>query len=142
MITDSGDFLCLNCLHSYSTKNELKKHKSVCKNHDYCFIEMPKESFRFIASFRFMSSLFSSLVDNLSEGLHNNKCTDCKYYLQYISTKHNQLIFNCLKRNKNHNKDFNKTLLPDIEDFYSNLNMEDTTYADYEHARKCKNTLK
>ena len=23
----------------------------------------------------------SSLVDNLSEGLHNNKCEDCKSYL-------------------------------------------------------------
>ena len=38
----NGDILCLNCLHSYSTKN-LKKHQSVCKNHDCCYIEMPKE---------------------------------------------------------------------------------------------------
>ena len=32
----------------------------------------------FIDSFRYMSSLLSSLVDNLSEGLHNDKCTYCK----------------------------------------------------------------
>ena len=38
-----GDFYCLNCFHSYSTKEKLKKHKSVCENHDYCYVEMPKE---------------------------------------------------------------------------------------------------
>ena len=38
-----GDFYCLNCFHSYSTKNKLKKHKNVCENHGYCYVEMPKE---------------------------------------------------------------------------------------------------
>ena len=38
-----GDFYCLNCFCSYNTKNKLKKHKSVCENHDYCYVEMPKE---------------------------------------------------------------------------------------------------
>ena len=40
----------------------------------------------------FMSSSLSSLVDNLSEGLHNNKCIDCKSCLEYISTKDNQFM--------------------------------------------------
>ena len=49
---------------------------------------------RFIASFRSMSSsLSSSLVDNLPEGLHNYNCTNRKFCLDYISTKNNQLIF-------------------------------------------------
>ena len=38
-----GDFYCLNCFHSYSTENRLKKHENVCKNHDYCYVEMPNE---------------------------------------------------------------------------------------------------
>ena len=38
-----GDFYYLNCRHSYWTKDKLKKHENVCKNHDYCYIEMPKE---------------------------------------------------------------------------------------------------
>ena len=38
-----GDFYCLNGFQSYSTENKLKKHKKVCKNHDYCYVEMPEE---------------------------------------------------------------------------------------------------
>ena len=38
-----GDFYCLNCFHSFRTKNKLKKHKNVCENHKYCYVEMPKE---------------------------------------------------------------------------------------------------
>ena len=38
-----GGFYCLNCFHSYSTKNKLKKYIRVCKNHDCCYVEMPKE---------------------------------------------------------------------------------------------------
>ena len=39
--TNNGDFYCLNCLHSYRTKDRLKKHKNVCKDHDYCDVEIP-----------------------------------------------------------------------------------------------------
>ena len=36
-------------------------------------------------------------------------------------------------------KKFNETSLPDKEDFYSHLNMEDITDADYAHAKTiCK----
>ena len=38
-----GNFYCLNCFYSYSTKDKLKKHKNVCKIHDYCHVEMPTE---------------------------------------------------------------------------------------------------
>ena len=39
----NGDFYCLNCFHSCSTKNKLKKHERVCNDHDYCHIEMPNK---------------------------------------------------------------------------------------------------
>ena len=34
---------CLNCLHSFRTKNKLKEHDNICKNHDYYYIEMSEE---------------------------------------------------------------------------------------------------
>ena len=33
-------FYCLNCFHSYRTKNKLEAHKKYV-NHDYCHVEMP-----------------------------------------------------------------------------------------------------
>ena len=38
-----GDFYCLNCFHSYRTKETLKKHEKVRKDHDYCYVKMPHE---------------------------------------------------------------------------------------------------
>ena len=35
-----GNLYCLNCLHSYRKKDKLKEHENVCKDHDYCYIEM------------------------------------------------------------------------------------------------------
>ena len=39
---NNGDFYCLNCFKSYATENKLKKHKKVCENHDYCYVEIPE----------------------------------------------------------------------------------------------------
>ena len=37
------DFYCLNCFYSFSTKEKFKKHEKVCKDHNYCHVEMPDE---------------------------------------------------------------------------------------------------
>ena len=65
---------------------------------------------KFIDSFRFMSSSLSNLADNLSEGLHCGKCTDCKSCLDYMMFKDDQLIFRCFECKRNDKKDFNKEL--------------------------------
>ena len=39
-----------------------------------------------------MSSSLSNLADNSSEGLHSDKCTDCKSCLDYMIAKDDQLI--------------------------------------------------
>ena len=52
---------------------------------------------KFIDSFRYMSSSLSSLVDNLSEGLHNDRCIDCQSCLDYMTTKDEKLIFRCFE---------------------------------------------
>ena len=69
------------------------------------------DKIKFIDSFRFISNSSSSLVDNLSEGLHSDKCTDCKSCLDYMITKDDQLILRCFKCKKKHKKDFNNELI-------------------------------
>ena len=42
-----------------------------------------------------MSTSLSKLVDDLSEGLYNNKCVSCKSCLDYMRTKNEKLILKC-----------------------------------------------
>ena len=42
--THKEDFYCLNCFHSYRTRNKLESHKKICENYDYCNIEMPTKN--------------------------------------------------------------------------------------------------
>ena len=60
---------------------------------------------KFIDSYRFVSTSLSKLINNLSEGLHNDKCKDCTSYLDYVTIKDNQwsctqLIFRCFSCKK------------------------------------------
>ena len=73
---------------------------------------------KFIDSFRFMSTSLSSLVDNLSEGLHNNKCKDCESYPGYMLIKDDQLIFRCSEYKKNHKKECHKNLIKRFANIY------------------------
>ena len=41
--TSNGDHYCLNCLHSFRTKDKLEEHGNVCKDLDYCCVEMPND---------------------------------------------------------------------------------------------------
>ena len=59
---------------------------------------------KFTDTFIFMLISLSSLADKLPEGLHNNKCKDYKPCLKHMKAKDNELIFNCLKSNKNSKK--------------------------------------
>ena len=36
----NANFYCLNCFHSYRTKNKQKHIKKIFENHDYCRVEM------------------------------------------------------------------------------------------------------
>ena len=58
-----------------------------------------------------MSSSLSKLADNLSEGLHNNKCLDCESCLHYIKTKNEKLIVKCFNCKQYYEKDCNKELI-------------------------------
>ena len=79
---------------------------------------------KFIDSYRFMSTSLSKLVDNLSEGLHNNRCVDCKSYLDYMITKDEKPIFRCFTCKKNYEKDFNKELIKRFANTYNFCNRD------------------
>ena len=67
---------------------------------------------KFIDSYRFMSSSLSKLVDNLSEGIHNNKCLDCNSCLDYVRiTKNGKLLLKCFNCDSSYKKKFNKDLI-------------------------------
>ena len=38
------DFYCINCFHSYRTKNKFIRHERICKDHDFCNVKMPNEN--------------------------------------------------------------------------------------------------
>ena len=77
---------------------------------------------KLIDNFRFMSSKLSHRVDNLSEKIHSDKCTDCKSRLDYMTTKDDQLIFRCFDCKKNYQKDFNKDLINRFANTYQFCN--------------------
>ena len=69
-----------------------------------------------------MSSSLSNLVDNLSEGIHNYKCTNFRSYLDYMITKGNQLIFRCFECQSNYKENFNKYLIKRFASIYEFCN--------------------
>ena len=73
---------------------------------------------KLIDSSRFISSSLSSLVDNLSEELHSEKCADCKSHLDYMSIKDDRLILRCFDCKKNHEKEFNEELIERFASMY------------------------
>ena len=70
----NGNFECLGektekyITFSVPLKKEIKNENKI--------IEITYK-IKFIDSYRFMSTSLSKLVDNLSDGLHNNRCVDC-----------------------------------------------------------------
>ena len=114
-----GEFECLGentekyITFSKKKRKEVPIEKEITKIVKYDNGKIIKISYKikFINSFRFMSSSLSSLVDNLSEGLHSEKCADCKSCLDDMITQDDQLIFRCFECKKNYefcNEDINK----------------------------------
>ena len=102
-----GNFECLGeNTEKYITFSVPKKKKIENKDLEITY------KIKFIDSYRFMSSLLSNLVDNLSEGIHNNKCLDCNSSLDYVRiTKNEKLLLKCFNCNNYYKKKFNKELI-------------------------------
>ena len=77
-----------------------------------------------------MPSSLSKLVDNLSEGIHNNKCSNFKSNLDYIHiTKNKKLLLKCFNCNTYHKKKFNKDLIKKFENTYNFCNNDLNRFA-------------
>ena len=101
-----GNFECLGeNTEKYITFSVPLKKKIENKNIEITY------KIKFIDSYRFMISSLSKLIDNLSEGLHNNKCLDCKSCLDYNKTKNEKLILKCFNCKQYYEKGFNKELI-------------------------------
>ena len=119
-----GEFECLGentekyITFSVPIKKEITKKDN--KSND----KIAKTSYKikFIDSCRFMSTSLSNLVSNLSEGLHNDRCIDCKSCLDYMTIKNEQLIFRCFRCKKNYEKNFNKDLIQRCANTYKFCN--------------------
>ena len=97
---NNGDFYCLNCFHLFRTKNKLKKHVKICENHDYCYVEMPKEDNKILKynngeksmNVRFIMYDLESLLEKMST-CHNDAT---KNKLEYYKGKKSMNNF-CLE---------------------------------------------
>ena len=112
-----GNFDCLGeNAEKYITFSAPLKKKIENKNLEITY------KIKFIDSFRFTSSSLSTLADDLSEGIHNNKCADCKSNLDYIKTKNEKLILECYKCKQRYRKKFNKELIKRFASTYEVCN--------------------
>ena len=115
-----GDFECLG----ENTEKYITFSTPIKKKIENKDIEITYK-IKFINSYRFMSMPLSKLIDNLSEGIHNNNCADCKSCLDFVrSTKNEKLIvkgFNC---ETYYRKKFNKELIKIFASTYEFCNKD------------------
>ena len=71
-----------------------------------------------------MQDPLSSLVDNLSEKLHSDKCAGCKSHLDYVLIKDDKLILRCFECKKNYEKKFNEELFKRFPSTYEFCNKD------------------
>ena len=95
------DFYCLNCFHSYSTKNKFEKHEKVCNDHDYCYVEMPKEYNKILKYNHGEKSMKAPLIiyanlECLLEKMHSCKNNPEKSYTEK-ETMHTPSVTHCLQ---------------------------------------------
>ena len=115
-----GNFECLGeNTEKYITFSAPIKKKIENKNIEITY------KIKFIDSYRFMSMPLSKLIDNLSEGIHNNKCADCKSCLDYVrSTKNEKLILKCFNCETYYRKKINKELIKRFASTYEFCNKD------------------
>ena len=130
----------LNCIPSTEEKY-ISFSKSIKVGEYYC-LKLGKMcpinfEIRFLDSFKFLQTSLANLVSNLSPDDFINP--------KNVFKKNTELLTRKGVYPYDYVSSFNKlseTQLPPKEEFYSNLNDEDITYDDYQHANRVWNTFK
>ena len=112
-----GSFECLGeNTEKYITFSVPIKKRIENKNMDITY------KIKFIDSFRFMATLLSKLVDNLTDNIHNDKCIKCKCNLCFVRAMNGTLLFKCIDCEKEYEKEINKELIERFENTYKFCN--------------------
>ena len=99
-----GNFECLGeNTEKYITFSVPLKKKIDNKNIDITY------KIKFIDGFRFMTTLLSKLVDNLTDNIHNDKCIKCKSNLCFVRAMNE--TFKCIDCDKEYEKELNNELI-------------------------------
>ena len=77
---------------------------------------------KFIDSFRFMATSLSKLVDNLTEGIHSDKCINFKSDISYMKVIDETLIFRCVNCKRHYKKEIIKELIERFASTYKFCN--------------------
>ena len=108
-----GNFECLGeNTEKYITFSVPIKKRIDNKNIDITY------KIKFFDSFRFMATSLSKLVENLTDNIHNDKCIKCKSNLCFVRALSEKLIFKCIDREKEYEKEFNKELIERFANTY------------------------
>ena len=108
-----GNFECLGeNTEKYVTFSVPIKKRVENKNMDVTY------KIKLIDSFRFMATSLSKLVDNLTEGVHNDKCDKCKSSLCFVNAMNETLTFECVDCKKEYKKDINNKLKERFSNVY------------------------
>ena len=75
----NGDSYCLNCFHSYTTEEKLRKYKRICENHDFCYLKMPDKD----------NKILKNIPGKKSLKVLFTICADLECLLQKINTCQN-----------------------------------------------------
>ena len=80
------DFRCLNCLHSFRTKNKLESHKKVFENKDFCKLIMPSEDIKILKLNQYQKSGNALFIIYTDRQWIIEKIDECKNIPESFST--------------------------------------------------------
>ena len=83
-----GDFYCLNCFHSFTTKKKPDSHKKLYQNKDFCNIIMPSEDTKILEFNQYQKSDKTPFIIYADLQCIIEKIDGCKNnHVKFISNK-------------------------------------------------------